>query len=52
MALLDLQGFVAPESDLATGSSTSGASCGSDVSLLLCGPNHGSEVSVTLCGGH
>jgi len=52
MALLDLQGMAAPNSELSWGSSTSGASCGSDLSVTLCGPNHGSELSVTLCGGH
>jgi hypothetical protein len=50
MALLDLQAMESPIVDMATGSSTSGASCGSDVSLTLCGP-HGSEASLLLCGG-
>jgi hypothetical protein len=52
MALLDLQAMDSPIVDMANGSSSSGASCGSDVSLLLCGGGHGSEASVTLCGGH
>jgi len=50
MALLDLQAMDAPIVDMATGSSASGHSCGSDVSLLVCG-GHGSEVSLAICGG-
>jgi len=52
MALLDLQAMDSPIVDMATGSSNSGASCGSDLSVALCGPNHGSELSAVLCGGH
>ena len=49
MAILDLQGLMVPEPELATGSSNSGASCGSDISVTLCG-GHGSELSVLACG--
>jgi len=52
MTLLDLQALDSPIVDMATGSSNSGASCGSDLSVTLCGPNHGSELSALLCGGH
>jgi len=51
MTLLDLQALDSPIVDMATGSSNSGASCGSDVSITLCG-GHGSELSALLCGGH
>jgi hypothetical protein len=51
MTLLDLQALESPIVDMATGSSNSGASCGSDVSITLCG-GHGSELSALLCGGH
>lgn len=48
MALLDLQGMEAPTSELAaTGSSGSGHSCPSNLSLLICGGTSG--LSVTLC---
>jgi hypothetical protein len=49
MALLDLQAMDSPIVDMATGSSASGHSCGSDLSVTLCG-GHGSELSVLLCG--
>jgi hypothetical protein len=49
MALLDLQAMDAPIVDMATGSSASGHSCGSDLSITLCG-GHGSELSALLCG--
>lgn len=51
MSVLDLQAMDSPIVDMATGSSTSGQSCGSDLSVTLCGPNHGSELSALLCGG-
>jgi hypothetical protein len=51
MSVLDLQAMDSPIVDMATGSSTSGQSCGSDLSVALCGPNHGSELSALLCGG-
>ncbi len=49
MTLLDLHAMDSPIVDMATGSSNSGHSCGSDVSLALCG-GHGSEASLLLCG--
>jgi len=50
MVLLDLQAMTTPAPETAgTGSSASGHSCGSDVSLTLCG-GHGSEASLLLCG--
>jgi lanthionine-containing peptide SapB len=52
MALLDLQAMEAPIEAPGNGSSNSGASCGSDLSVALCGGGHGSELSVSLCGGH
>ncbi len=52
MVLLDLQAMETPALDLsAGGSSASGHSCGSDVSVTLCG-GHGSELSLLLCGDH
>lgn len=48
MALLDLQGMEAPVSELAAaGSSASGHSCPSNLSVLACGGTSG--LSVTLC---
>ncbi len=52
MVLLDLQAMEAPTIEHGGGgSSASGHSCGSDVSVTLCG-GHGSEVSLLLCGEH
>jgi len=50
MVLLDLQAMrtPAPENGGGHGSSASGHSCGSDVSVTLCG-GHGSELSLLLC---
>jgi len=50
MVLLDLQGMATPAVETSGGSSASGHSCGSDVSLTLCG-GHGSEASLLICGG-
>lgn len=48
MALLDLQGMEAPNTELAADSSTSKHSChGSDLSVTLC--EGGSELSALLC---
>lgn len=50
MALLDLQGMETPASELAHhghGSSASGHSCPSNLSVLICGGTSG--LSVTLC---
>ncbi|HZN77663.1 MAG TPA: SapB/AmfS family lanthipeptide [Micromonosporaceae bacterium] len=49
MALLDLQGMETPAFETSGGSSASGHSCGSDISVTLCG-GHGSELSVVACG--
>jgi hypothetical protein len=48
MALLDLQGMETPNTELsAAGSSASGHSCPSNLSVLICGGTSG--LSVTLC---
>jgi hypothetical protein len=49
MVLLDLQAMSTPAPETGGGSSASGHSCGSDVSLTLC-DDHGSEYSLLLCG--
>jgi hypothetical protein len=52
MVLLDLQTMETPSLETGGGgSSASGHSCGSDVSVTLCG-GHGSELSLLLCGEH
>jgi lanthionine-containing peptide SapB len=52
MVLLDLQSLETAAVDMAAGgSSASGHSCGSDVSVTLCG-GHGSELSLLICGEH
>jgi hypothetical protein len=48
MVLLDLQAMQSPAPENGGGSSASGHSCGSDVSVTLCG-GHGSELSLLLC---
>jgi len=48
MALLDLQAMEAPIEAPMNGSSNSGQSCGSDLSVAAC-HGHGSELSVALC---
>lgn len=48
MVLLDLQAMSTPTPEYGGGSSASGHSCGSDLSVVLCG-GHGSELSVALC---
>jgi hypothetical protein len=49
MALLDLQAMQTPAPETAAGgSSNSGQSCGSDLSVVAC-HGHGSELSVALC---
>jgi len=49
MVLLDLQAMTTPAPETGGGgSSGSGASCGSDLSVALCG-GHASTLSVALC---
>jgi hypothetical protein len=49
MALLDLQGMEGAPQTTGGGSSASGHSCGSTLSIALCGP-HESTLSALLCG--
>lgn len=50
MSVLDLQAMEAPQGNSSGGSSASGKSCPSNLSVTLCGG--GSGLSALACGGH